>query len=314
MPTRRVFVMGAANPNGGTFMAYQLGRILQAEFGFEPVAVRAGKEIWDHAKHDYVEFPIVSMEEMEARIGSDDILIANPSFSKFMFGLRLPGLKISYVQGFQTFAVLDTRFDHYVSVSPFVQKFLLNVYDLSTPVIPPYIDPVGSDIDVRPWRERPPGSTFVYLKGDKDLPVRLRDRLELLVGSEVRFSDSVTTMSLPRSELFSRIAACRFFLSLSAAEGFGLVPLEAMSLGTVVTGFDGFGGRQYMRSMDNCAVAPWADIEQVAAHLTMLSQNDGMAMAMAERGRQTASQYTFDRFRELWKTYFRNTVGLAWSA
>jgi len=42
---------------------------------------------------------------------------------------------------------------------------------------------------------------------------------------------------------------------LSVAEGFGLVPLEAMAMGSVVVGFDGYGGREHLTPGANCAVA-----------------------------------------------------------
>jgi glycosyltransferase involved in cell wall biosynthesis len=107
-------------------------------------------------------------------------------------------------------------------------------------------------------------------------------------------------MSLPRRELLGRIASCRYLLSLSAAEGFGLVPLEAMSLGTVVCGFDGFGGRQYFRNMENCAVSPYPDIEGVARQLATLLEDEGLADTLSRRGSDTASQFSYERFRDAW--------------
>src|SRR6185437_4486691 len=96
----------------------------------------------------------------------------------------------------------------------------------------------------------------------------------------------------------------------SPAEGFGLVPLEAMSVGTAVVGLDSFGGRQYFRHMENCAVASYPNIEEVAAHLIMLCQQTKTAMAIAERGQETAGQYTYQRYSDAWTSYFTRTVGL----
>src|SRR6185437_8682771 len=262
----RVFVLGAAHPNGGTFMAYQLGRILESGFGYQPVAVRVGAEVWDKTKHRYEqEFPIVSVQDMEAIIRKDDLLVANPSFSRHMFGIRIPGKKISYVQHFNSFSLLDGRFDHYVACSKFVQNFLLSTYGISAPAIPPYVE---ADTAVRsPWTDRAANSVFTYLKGPHNIATLFFDRLKEIVGARAQFVHTVNAMTLSRHDLLEKIAECRFFLSLSPAEGFGLVPLEAMSVGTAVVGLDSFGGRQYFRHMENCAVASYPNIEEVAAHL-----------------------------------------------
>lgn len=302
----RVFVVGAANPNGGTFMAYQLGHILHRHFGYQPFAVRVGNEAWDDTKHVYDEkFPLVSIRDMEERIGSADILVVNPSFSSHMFGLRLPGLKICYVQGFSTFSLLDARFDLYVSVSGFVRDFLANTYGIETRVVPPFLEPYDLKTPA-PWRERPRGTILVYLKNP--MARVFYQRLKEIVGPGVDLSNVVNGMSLPRHELMARIASCRYLLSLSPAEGFGLVPLEAMSVGTVVCGFDGFGGRQYFRSMENCAVSPYPDIEGVARQLAMLIEDDDLAEALSRRGREMAEQFSYEKFRDAWIGLLSDTV------
>src|SRR5689334_15799930 len=104
----RAFIVGACIPNGGTVMAYEAGRILQVGFGYDARSVTLNGEDWDHGRHSYaIEFPKLTIAEMEDTIAEDDILIANPSFSEFLFGLRLPGRKLCYVQGFSTFSLLD---------------------------------------------------------------------------------------------------------------------------------------------------------------------------------------------------------------
>ena len=64
MKERRVFILRPYIPNGGTFMAYHLGRILHQEFGFNAFAV--GDERADNGIFDYDPvFPPISAEEME---------------------------------------------------------------------------------------------------------------------------------------------------------------------------------------------------------------------------------------------------------
>ena len=126
---QRVFVIGAYLPNGGTWMAYHLGRILQRDFGIPAIAVSVGEENADHGIHAYdLRMPLVSQQQMECDITDDDILIVNPSFSSQCFGWRLPGFKLCYVQGFSTYPLLDMRLDGYVAVSDFVADYLRTIY------------------------------------------------------------------------------------------------------------------------------------------------------------------------------------------
>ena len=139
--TSRVFVVGAYLPNGGTYMAYHLGRILHLKFGLQTVAVRVRDENGDNGIFHYdVRFHDIGISDMERRITSRDILITNPSFSNYFFGSRLAGRKLMYIQGFNTFALLDRDFDHYVCVSRFVAKFVKTTYNLKAPVIPAFVE------------------------------------------------------------------------------------------------------------------------------------------------------------------------------
>jgi glycosyltransferase involved in cell wall biosynthesis len=94
-------------------------------------------------------------------------------------------------------------------------------------------------------------------------------------------------------------------VSLSPAEGFGLVPLEAMAMGTTVIGFDAFGGREYMRPGKNCLVTSYPDIEGVAERLVAALGAPALAERLAEAGRLTALQFGYQRFRAAWQDQFR---------
>jgi glycosyltransferase involved in cell wall biosynthesis len=313
MKTRRAFVVGAYIPNGGTFMAYHLARILHLDFGFHPIAV--GHESSDNGIFDYAPvFPCISVEEMEASISEDDVLIANPSFSGSNFGFRLPGRKVMYIQHFVTFALLDCRFDHYVCVSEFVRNFIANTYGIETIVIPPFIR-ADSFPAARPWRERPPDSILVYLKGDPTHQQLLLSRLRQLLAPRLPglTLDHVLDRKLPQRELMVRIGRYRHFLTLSATEGFGLVPLEAMTMGSTVLGFDGFGGRAYMRPGVNCAVTAYPDIEKLADQIVTVIGNPDYAAALAEAGQATGNDhlYTYDHFRAAWREQFSCFLGVA---
>ena len=310
---RRAFVVGAYLPNGGTLMAYHLGRILERDFGIKALAVRMGGETADHGIHTYdLRMPLVSREQMEQEIGDDDILIVNPSFSVCQFGWRLPGFKISYVQDFKTFALIDRRFDHYVAVSDFVGRFLHTVYDLDVHVIPPFIDleQLPSTPD---WMQRPE-TVVPYRKGMPEVWDLSFQRLREILAARaphITFAEPIPGCGIPHSELLARIGAARYFLTLSAAEGFGLVPLEAMAMGSTVIGYDGFGGRQYMRPNENCAVAPYPEIERVAELLIAAVNDPGGSAQMARRGRETAAGHSYAAFRQAWIKEFSQALQIA---
>lgn len=305
---RRVFVVGAYLPNGGTYMAYHLGRILHLDFGFEVAAVGLGDERVENGIFDYdVNFPAISIAEMEQRIGDEDILLANPSFSNYFFGPRLPGRKLMYIQDFKTFALLDRYFNHYVCVSGFVARFIRTTYGLRAPVIPAFIE-----LDRLPtapaWRDRPAGSILIHLKGDSSFRSVALAKLREAVARRVPRADLdhiLDQPALPQAEFLARLGACRYLVSLSPAEGFGLVPLEAMALGTTVIGFDAFGGREYMRSGKNCLVTSYPDIEGVAERLVEALGAPAFAERLARAGRLTALQFGYQRFRAGWHDQFR---------
>jgi glycosyltransferase involved in cell wall biosynthesis len=80
----------------------------------------------------------------------------------------------------------------------------------------------------------------------------------------------------PHRELMARIGQCRHLLTLSAAEGFGVVPLESVAMGTTVMGFDGLGGRDYMRPGINCAVTAYPGFEGLADRIVAVLGNSAL--------------------------------------
>jgi len=300
---RQAYVVGAYLPNGGTHMAWHVGRILQRDFGIPAVAVGIAGESPDHGIHAYdLAMPLVPLAQMESDIGRDDILIANPSFSSHQFGLRLPGFKLSYVQGFNTFALLDLKFDHYVAVSGFVAEFLRAAYGLATRVIAPFVD--LEHLPPAPaWTQRPATTVLPYRKGLPEVWDASYARLREIIAArapEIVFAEPLASVGIPHAALLARLGTARYVLSLSAAEGFGLVPLEAMAMGALACGYDGFGGRQYMRPNENCAVAAYPDIELVADRLIAAVRDTHSSARQAAQGRLTAQAYSYAAFRAAW--------------
>jgi hypothetical protein len=302
----RVFVVGAYLPNGGAYMAYRLGQILELDFGWKGVAVTAPDQGPTTSIHRYdVAFPEIALEAMEQAITSRDILIANPSFSARQFGLRLPARKLMYVQGFSTYGVLDCYFDHYVAVSGFVANFVANLYGVKAPVIPAFIQ-LEEFPQPTEWLLRPPASILVSAKGNDAILGRVRE-LMAREAPDVQLDDVLSTLpdSIPHSELIARLGSYRYLVSLSPAEGFGLIPLEAMAMGTVVLGFDGFGGREYMKSGQNCLVTSYPDLEGLTHQVIAAVRDQALGERLSKEGRITSQAYTYSRFRAAWHEEFR---------
>ena len=314
MPTsryQRVFVVGAYLPNGGTWMAYHLGRILERDFGIPAIAVTLGGESADNGVHEYdLRMPALPVAEMERQITEHDLLLVNPSFSPHQFGWRLPGFKISYVQDFKTFVLLDRKFDHYVAVSDFVRDFLRTVYALDVNVIPPFIDTQHLP-DCPPWEQRPAREVLPYRKGLPEVwDVSFARVRELLAARapHIVLREPLPASGIAQHDLLARIGSTRYLLMLSAAEGFGLVPLEAMALGTVVAGYDAFGGRHYLRNGENCLVAPYPEIERIVTALIAAVDAPESCAALVRNGRATAAHYSYDVFRARWIAEFAKVL------
>jgi len=316
-PIKRVFVVGAYVPHGGTHMAYHLGRILRQDFNLPVTAVAVGSETAHGGLFRYdPAFPTISVDTMEKTIGPDDLLICNPSFSNRCFGLRLACRKLMYVQGFNTFKILDGFFDHYVTVSDFVRDFVRRTYGLDSHVIPPFID-VPSPL--RPWADRPEHSITVHLKGEDSeqslLLARLGDLIQSRAPELARALDwegSVLSINGDRDhdDFLTTMGRARYLVVLSVAEGFGLVPLEAMAQGVVVAGLDGFGGRHYMRPGQNCATAPYPDLEAAADRLIATMRSPHIGQALSDTALRTAAEYGYERFRRAWIAEFSRAFSL----
>ncbi len=287
-------------------MAYEIGVVANEALGLPCKAVVCSGEAAINSSFEYpVEFETVHRDDLHSLIRPNDLLVCNPSFSDGSIGLTHRCRKLMYVQGFNTFSTLDCWFDNYVSVSRFVQEFLKNTYDLKSEVIPPFIavDPSRAT----PWRDRPAGSIWFYMKGGElqlELLRRLKDEVGKIRGDLVDQIDWAGSLlwagRYKQSELLTKIAERQHFLSLSVCEGFGLVPLEAMALGATVLGFDGFGGRDYFSPGENCLQRRYPDIVGVARDLVRCLEEQDLAEKIAAQGPRTASFYSRDRFQENW--------------
>lgn len=299
---RRVYVVGAYVPNGGTIMAYEVGRLIHERFGYEGVSVASGEHGPDNGIFRYRHrFPNISIAQLLDEATADDLLLCNPSFSDNALGLRFPGRKIMYVQDFRTYAALDLYFDLYVSVSGTVQSYLRRYYGLRTVVIPAFC--AMPDAAPLPWRERPENVVLTNIKGKDLLSRGIGERVADVLREtrpDVELRPLYDGTKVPHGTILERLGAVRTLLSLVPAEGFGLAPLEAMGVGTTVCGLDGIGGREYMRPGRNCLVTSYGPIAAIARTLLDALDHPGRAEAIAARGFRTAQGFALPLYEAKW--------------
>lgn len=305
----KAYIAGAKIPTGGAYMAYHIGRMLHVYFGYELVDVHiynTGNPIFTYD----VPIRTVSIREMEQTIHADDVMVVNPSFSQFLFGLRLPGKKIMYIQDFRTFLLLDCHFDCYVSVSSVVSRYVKALYAIDTQVIPPFIR--SDDVpEVLPWEARPKGSAIVYMKNPSREHQILLDytRWQLQkTAPHIDLSQVIEGRNHSQDDFLRALGSVQYMVNLSLAEGFGLVPLEAMRMGTMVTGVDGLAGRDYMRQGENAFTSSITDLRSLPATLTEAFSNEALAKHCIAGGLSTAKHYTLAQFTNAWLPVLENTL------
>ncbi|HET9217257.1 MAG TPA: glycosyltransferase [Terriglobia bacterium] len=250
----------------------------------------------------------ISPAEMERRVSEEDLMVVNPFFSRFMFGFRVPGRKICYVQDFRTFPVLDCGFDLYVSVSTLVHDFLEVVYGIDCTIIPPFIE-VETLTAPPPWRERPLTVAMYVKEGEENRAAGDFLLRELSIHIPELKVDVLSKNVLEHRALVGRIAHNRYLMNVSLAEGFGLVPLEAMAVGTCVVGLDGLGGRDYLRPGDNSMTYGIKDIGKVIPALKDLTNDAGLSERLTHSGSATARSYTKERFVSSWQNLLQPFLG-----
>ena len=297
---RTAFVVEGYLPTGGTYMAYHVGRIAHRHFGYEcRVVLLDGKR--DQRFEYPSRFETVGLGSLEDQLEPEDLLIVNPSLADRTIDLKAPCRKLMYIQGFNTYRVLDGFADHYVCASSFVQRYVQLVYGMTPPVIPPFIRTDLATGEV-PWRERPAGKVLMRSKVfGRQLIRRFKDTMRLN-HPEVAY-DLVPLEPMNHRDAFESFKSHRYVLSLSPCEGFGLVPLEAMASGCAVAAFEGGGGSEYMRAGLNCESAGYPDLDALADGFAALISDDERAERIAAQAAADAQAFDYPTFERRWIDY-----------
>ncbi len=302
-------------------MIYHLGRIIDRCFGFESYACCHNGSTFEDAQrgnvfqYDHM-MPSISISDACSIAGGDDVLISFDPPASWLLGWTFPGMKICYVQSLLQQHVIDQRFDVYVSVSRAVSYYLSAVYNLDSPIISPFINSVD-EIAQAPWADRPEYVFMPFRNGTRKqkstweascaaFTNRIASRIPQL-QYDPRLSSGVVYSQKFMLMLISRV---RYALFLSEMEGFGLTPLEAMALGTIPLGYDGYGGRDYMEAGHNCVTVPYPNILKAADLAADLIGNQDIGMVMSENGRNTASKFSYKKFESAWIELFSGLFGV----
>jgi len=123
----------------------------------------------------------------------------------------------------------------------------------------------------------------------------LRGELEALCA-QLQISDAVRFLGKkPNDEVFRSMCESGFFVMASKPEGFGIVYLEAMAAGCVAVGTEGEGIADIITHEENGFLVPADDPEAIASVIRTCLENLPGMEAVAEKGRKTAENLTWEQ-------------------
>ncbi len=249
----------------------------------------------------------------DRRFDADDVVVI-PEYYRdaFRYFSTLPCRRVVHTQGpFLTFRGFDSIAEMNaagvcagISCSSFGKQLMLRMgSNLSWQVVTPFVHPlfhkrlVAKKLQV----------AYMPAKRPKEAPVI--HALFRQIYPEFDDVSWVPIVGMSRQACAGVMAESAVFASMSRLEGLGLPPLEAMSSGCLVCGFDGHGGSEYARPENGLWVKE-GDHEgfahAVAAALKLARTGGEDARRQLASGAQTAALYSRDRFvRELlaaWQT------------
>jgi hypothetical protein len=285
--------MGGWLPNGGALMAYEVGYLLARKLDAPLYVVRVRDETAPSANFQYSgTAQLIDDKAFLAQCAPDDILVLNPSFHYRLWSLACPARILTYAQHFATFQFLDPGAERYVCASHHIRDHLRKNYGIGARVIWPFV-PEGMPAPM-PWSEKD-DRIVVNFKG---APAVTREILDFLYANGVRKNELVMLKPGLRADLLKTINRSRWFFTPTVTEGFGIIPLEAMALGSIVIGLDGFGGRDYFTTR-NSRVVPLREIRELPSILAERGAISGPE-DIAEAAKATALAYSRARFHRDW--------------
>lgn len=307
---RNVYVFNGYGDRGGSFLNSRIGQICHKKFGSSLSMVRnlrnerKGKF---HPRFKYrLKYPEIHISEMKKIIKPNDLFICNPTHSTKWFGLNLPSKKLMYIQGMNTYPVLDIFYDHYVCVSRFVQQHIGNIYNIKPSIISPFINH-KIFLNKTPWNQR---NNTVLILGYKGYAGPVFQYLHKFYMKKYPTSSIEFKLvdNLSQKELADVFNQHKYYLTLNPSEGFGLPPLEAMACGCAVLGFDSMGGREYLEHEKNAYIVDYGNFEQLTEYLRRIELEPGTGEKITKEANETASHFSYDHFETEWTKYLEEHV------
>ena len=114
--------------------------------------------------------------------------------------------------------------------------------------------------------------------------------------------------NIPHTDMLATMADFRYVVVLSPCEGFGLLPLEAMSCRCLVIGFHACGGLDYLVHNVNCQVTGYPDLEGVCDMLASSIKNPKKSERLANKGKNDAMKYDVKTFDKNWLDFFKTHI------
>lgn len=283
-------------PCGGIKVHYQLSE-LETELGYESyIALPHPENPPTWFKHSC---NIISQDEARDLCIEDDIIIGyeDPGVLKNFRSRK----KVCYIQG-EVFFRRDLSYDDFTLwfSSYWNRKKVGKVGNFVSPFVDPDVFPFKhKDFDVNTFR--------VLVQERKGGKAKWRELTKYLTSIA---RDMVEVKILPNvsEEEFSKfLRESHFFFAHSYPEGLGLPVLEAMSTGTLVFGFSGGGGTDFMVNSKNCFYSKDDNFKEATTGLLqLLIQEERERNLMLAEARQTVKNYS----RELTKLQLNNALGM----
>lgn len=169
---------------------------------------------------------------------------------------------------------------------------------------------VGDQIPIFNLRLRIDGEVFKPLQKRNTVVLltrRQHEDLEMLTqllhrSSRLQGWDILPTGGVNQAELAAVFGTARIFISLSAREGLGLPPAEAMASGCYVIGFTGGGGREFMLP-EFCSPIDYPNLLDIVTEVERVADLWEAEPAMMGRKVDAArdfvlTHFAYDRFHD----------------
>jgi glycosyltransferase involved in cell wall biosynthesis len=124
--------------------------------------------------------------------------------------------------------------------------------------------------------------------GDLDLAPSYRDEVLRRLQEASLVDRVLLTGRLPPREVARALATADLLVTSSRYESHGFAVTEALGAGVPVVGWTAGGLWEYLRPGRDAIQVPWGDVEEFAASLRRLLQDDGLRNALAQGAAENA--------------------------